>query len=62
MPSRVKTGSRGLTITHNPYGFSVKVGDRNPETMFLPPDRKELRQALKRARTVDTMPPYKKKS
>lgn len=60
MSSRNENGSRGLTITRNPYGYSVRIRDKNPATMFLPPDGDELRRALKNAKTVDQMPLYKK--
>jgi len=60
MASRNENGSRGLTITRNPYGFSVRISDKNPDTMFLPPERGELRRALKNAQTLDHMPQYKK--
>lgn len=56
-----KTGSRGLSITRNPYGYSIAVRDKNPETMFLPPDSRELRQAVKNAQTIDRMPQYNKR-
>jgi hypothetical protein len=61
MTSRSSSGRRGLTFTRNPYGYSIGVSDKNPETMFLPPERGELRQALKEAKTIDRMPAYKKK-
>jgi hypothetical protein len=37
-------------VTKNRYGISIRIRDTNPETRYLPPDRRELSEALKKAR------------
>jgi len=51
MGFRSETGSRDLKVTRNDYGVSIKIGDTNPETRYLPPDRREISQAVKNAET-----------
>jgi hypothetical protein len=53
MPFRAKTGSRGLSVTKNPYGYSIRISDQDPQTRYLPPDPKELERAVKSATTAD---------
>jgi len=57
MPFRAKTGSRGLSVTKNPYGYSIRISDQDPQTRYLPPDPKELERAVKSAATADTPRP-----
>ena len=56
MSFRPEVGVRGVKITNNPYGASIQITDRNPDTRFLPPDPAELRRAVKNAETVTEMP------
>jgi hypothetical protein len=56
MSFRADPGARGVKITKNPYGASIEIQDRNPNTRFLPPDPEELRRAVKNAETVTEMP------
>lgn len=56
MSFRPDVGVRGVKITNNPYGASIQINDRDPNTRFLPPDPAELRRAVKNAETVTEMP------
>ena len=51
MGFRAETGSRDLKVTRNDYGVSIRIGDTNPDTRYLPPDRREISEAIKKAKT-----------
>ena len=54
MSFRRETGSRGLQVTKTEYGVSIRVPDTNPETRYLPPDTREVSQAVKNAKVERT--------
>jgi hypothetical protein len=55
------SGPRGVKVTKNPYGFSIEIRDRNPETRFLPPDPRDVRNAIRHAETLTEMPNAKRR-
>jgi hypothetical protein len=54
MGFRRETGSRGLQVTKTEYGVSIRIRDTDPETRYLPPDHREVSEAVKNAKVERT--------
>lgn len=52
-----RRGPRRIEFTKNPYGYSIKVRDQNPETRFLPATPEQVDEAIRQMKVIDSMPP-----